>query len=83
MLVLETLDGALARGADILGEVVGFGMTSDAGHLTMPSLEGPTQAMRAALADGELPADEVDYVNAHGTATPGTPFGVNHSSDSQ
>jgi nodulation protein E len=69
MLVLEPLDAALARGAEILGEVVGFGMTSDAQHLTMPSPEGAANAIRAALADAALRAEQVGYVNAHGTGT--------------
>ena len=71
MLVLEPLDVARARGATILGEIVGFGMTSDAHHLTQPSLDGPVRALRAALDDAELDPTDVDYINAHGTATPG------------
>ncbi len=70
MLVLECRERAVARGADICGEIVGFGMTSDAHHITQPSAEGAGRAMKAALADAGLPAEAVRYINAHGTATP-------------
>jgi nodulation protein E len=69
-LVLESLDHAKARGAKIYAEVVGFGMTADAHHLTMPSTEGPARAMSAALRDGMLSVEDVTYINAHGTGTP-------------
>ncbi len=69
MMVLETLESAQARGADIYAELAGFGMNSDAHHLTAPSLEGPTDAMRAALTDAGLSTSDVDYINAHGTGT--------------
>ena len=71
-LVLETLDHAEARGADILGEVVGYGMTCDAHHITspIPGGLGGARAMSLALADAGLKADDIDYVNAHGTSTP-------------
>lgn len=74
MLVLEPLDAARARGAGILGEIVGFGMSSDAFHITQPSPEGAARAMRAALSDAALSdvglAPEcIGYINAHGTAT--------------
>jgi nodulation protein E len=69
ILVLETLDHAAARGAGILGEIVGFGMSADAGDLTAPDPDGMVRAMAAALADASLPPDAVDYVNAHGTGT--------------
>ena len=70
MLVLETLEAAQARGARIYAEIVGFGMSSDAHHLTQPTLEGPSRAMRGALADGGIAPERVGYINAHGTATP-------------
>lgn len=70
MLVLETLEGARARGAAPLAEIVGFGMSADAHHITQPSLDGPLAAMRAALADAGLPPEAVGHVNAHGTGTP-------------
>lgn len=67
--VLEALDRARSRGQSILGEIAGFGITSDAGHITDPSAEGAARAMTMALADaGASPAD-VQYINAHGTAT--------------
>jgi nodulation protein E len=69
ILVLESLDHAAARGADILGEIVGFGMSADAGDLTAPDPDGMVRAMAAALADAALPPDAIDYVNAHGTGT--------------
>jgi nodulation protein E len=69
MFVLETLDAAQARGADILAEIVGFGMTSDAGDIVQPSLDGVCGAISAALDDAGLAPDAVDYVNAHGTGT--------------
>jgi nodulation protein E len=69
MLVLEPLDAARARGAPILGEIVGFGMSSDAFHITQPSPDGAARAMRAALSDAGVQPDSVGYINAHGTAT--------------
>ena len=69
-LVMESLDHAKARGAEIYAEVVGFGMTADAHHLTMPSIDGPVRAIAGALRDGGLGAEDVSYVNAHGTGTP-------------
>ena len=72
ILVLETLDHAEARGAEILGEVVGYGMTCDAHHITspIPGGLGGARAMSLALSDAGLKADDIDYVNAHGTSTP-------------
>ena len=69
MLVLEPLERARARGADILGEIVGFGMSADAADLTAPDLGGMTRAMEGALADGKLAAPDIQYINAHGTGT--------------
>ena len=69
MLVLETLEGAIARGARPLAEIVGFGMTSDASHLTQPSFEGAERAMRKAMLDAGLAPEQFGYINAHGTAT--------------
>lgn len=69
MFVLEELEAAKARGADIYAEVAGFGMSADAHHLTMPLAEGAAKAMRAALEDASLRPEEVGYINAHGTAT--------------
>lgn len=69
MLVLEPLDAARARGVPILGEIVGFGMSSDAFHITQPSPDGAARAMRAALSDAGLDPARIGYINAHGTAT--------------
>jgi 3-oxoacyl-[acyl-carrier-protein] synthase II len=71
ILVLESLEHARARGAQILAEVVGYGMTCDAHHITSPSPGGVggAEAMRLALQDARLEAEAVDYVNAHGTST--------------
>jgi nodulation protein E len=69
MLVLEPLDKALARGARIHAEIVGFGMSADAAHVTQPSVEGAGRAIRSALRDGGIGAGQVGYINAHGTAT--------------
>ena len=70
MLVLEPRDAALARGARIHAEIVGFGMSADASHITQPSREGAARAMRAVLRDAALAPEQVGYINAHGTATP-------------
>jgi 3-oxoacyl-[acyl-carrier-protein] synthase II len=71
-LVLETLEHATARGAHILAELAGYGASGDAYHITQPVEDhaGAQQAMRVALADAWATADDVDYVNAHGTSTP-------------
>lgn len=69
ILLLEDMDTAKARGADILAELVGFGMTSDAADMVNPDVEGPTSAMQIALADSGLSPGDIDYLNAHGTAT--------------
>jgi nodulation protein E len=70
MLVLEPMEAAQARGARIHAEIVGFGMSADACHITQPSAEGAARAMRAALRDSRLAAEAFGYINAHGTATP-------------
>lgn len=69
ILVLEERDAALARGARVYAEIVGFGMTADADHLTAPSGDGAVRAMRAALDDASLAPEQVDHINAHGTGT--------------
>lgn len=69
MMTIETLESALARGAKPLAEIVGFGMTSDAHHITQPSSEGPAKAIRLALKDAGLQPEQIEYVNAHGTGT--------------
>ena len=70
MLVLEEYEHAKARGAKIYAELVGFGMSADAGHMTAPNMDGPRRAMVSALRNAGVNADEVDYLNAHGTSTP-------------
>ena len=70
VVVLEELEHARARGARIYAELAGFGMSADAGHMTAPNLDGPRRAMINALRNGGVNADEVDYLNAHGTSTP-------------
>ncbi|MFT5000636.1 MAG: nodulation protein E [Planctomycetota bacterium] len=67
--VFETLDHALKRGADILAEVAGFSMTSDASDIVMPSQHGAQRAISGALADAKLNPEDIGYINAHGTAT--------------
>lgn len=69
MLVIETLEGAKARGARIYAEIVGFGMSADASHITQPTAEGPAKALAAALADAKLDPRQVDHINGHGTGT--------------
>ena len=69
LLAIETLDSALARNAPIYAEIVGFGMSADAHHITQPAPEGAAAAMRKALADADATVDQVDYINAHGTGT--------------
>ncbi|WP_308641556.1 beta-ketoacyl-ACP synthase II [Paenibacillus nuruki] len=72
VVILEELEHALHRGANILAEVVGYGCTTDAYHITAPdpSGSGPAEAIRLALEDGNVLIEEVDYINAHGTSTP-------------
>lgn len=72
VLILEELEHALNRNAKIYAEVVGYGLTADAYHMTTPAEdgEGASRAMEMALKDGDVPLDEVDYINAHGTSTP-------------
>ena len=69
MMVLEPLEAAQSRGAKIYAELCGFGMSSDASHITHPSTEGPALAMQRALTDAGIEPKHVDYINAHGTGT--------------
>jgi len=71
VMVLEPLEGALARGARIYGEILGYGVTCDAHHMTSPDEQasGAIRSMKAALKDSGLGPEDIDYINAHGTAT--------------
>jgi len=69
VLILEPVERARARGAKIIGEIAGFGMSSDAHHITQPSAVGAARAIRAALSDAQLAQEAIGYVNAHGTGT--------------
>lgn len=70
VMVLEEYERAKARGATIYAELVGFGMSSDAHHITAPNIEGPVASVQNALRDAQLDHTAIDYVNAHGTSTP-------------
>lgn len=72
VLILESLEHAQARGADIYGEIIGYGTSADAYHISMPAEngEGAVLAMKNAINDADIPLTDVDYVNAHGTSTP-------------
>ena len=67
--VLETYEGAKARGAEMLAELIGFSMTSDAGDIVMPNQQGAVRAIRGALRDARLDPQDIGYINAHGTGT--------------
>lgn len=70
VVVLEEYEHAIARGAKIYGEFVGYGMSSDAHHITAPSKQGPALGIRNALKNAGINPEQIDYVNAHGTSTP-------------
>ncbi len=70
VMVLEEYEHAKARGATIYAELVGFGMSSDAHHITSPNTEGPVTSVQHALQDAKLNPTDIDYINAHGTSTP-------------
>lgn len=69
-LVLESYDSAIKRGATILAEVVGYGFSSNGGHISTPNVEGPAIAMQRALENAQMEPCEVEYINAHATSTP-------------
>ncbi|MCI0661937.1 MAG: beta-ketoacyl-ACP synthase II [Acidobacteria bacterium] len=70
ILILEELDHARARGAKIYAEIVGYGMTSDAFHITLPDMDGPRRVMLRTIKDAGIEPHDVDYINVHGTSTP-------------
>ena len=70
VVVLEEYEFAKARGARIYAELIGYGRSADAGHMTAPNMDGPRRAMVNALRNAQINADQVDYLNAHGTSTP-------------
>ena len=69
IVVLESWDRATARGAPMLAELAGYAATSDAGHITQPGIESPVRAIALALDQARLTPSDIDYINAHGTAT--------------
>jgi len=69
-LVLESYESAVKRGAPILAEIVGYGFSSNGGHISTPNVDGPATAMRKALQQAGLKAEEIEYINAHATSTP-------------
>lgn len=68
--ILETLESALHRGAPILGEVIGYGFSSNGGHISQPNIDGPSRSLRMCLHDAELSTKDIQYINAHATSTP-------------
>lgn len=68
--ILESLESAQKRGATILGEVIGYGFSSNGGHISNPTVEGPVRSLHMALKDAGIMAADIDYINAHATSTP-------------
>lgn len=69
-LILESFESAVRRGAPILGEVIGYGFSSNGDHISTPNVDGPSRAMQKALKDANIDAAAIDYINAHATSTP-------------
>lgn len=69
-LIIESYESAVKRGAPILGEIIGYGFSSNGDHISTPNVEGPSRAMKMALDQAKIKAEDVDYVNAHATSTP-------------
>jgi 3-oxoacyl-[acyl-carrier-protein] synthase-1 len=68
--IVESLDSALARGANILGEIKGYGFSSNGDHISVPNIEGPARSLENCLKDAQMQPSEIDYINAHATSTP-------------
>lgn len=68
--IVESLESALKRGANILGEIVGYGFSSNGGHISNPTVDGPVRSLQRALKDAGMQASRIDYINAHATSTP-------------
>lgn len=68
--IIESLESAQKRGANILGEVIGYGFSSNGGHISNPTVDGPVRSLMMCLNDAGLKPDEIDYINAHATSTP-------------
>jgi 3-oxoacyl-[acyl-carrier-protein] synthase I len=68
--IIESLESAQRRGANILGEIIGYGFSSNGGHISNPTVDGPIRALRMSMDDAGIQAKEVDYINAHATSTP-------------
>ncbi len=68
--ILESFESAEKRGAKILGELIGYGFSSNGGHISNPTVDGPARSLRMALKDAGILSSEVDYINAHATSTP-------------
>src|ERR1700712_4969814 len=69
-IIIESLESALKRGAPILGEIIGYGFSSNGAHISNPTVDGPVRSLNMALRDAGMKAGEVDYINAHATSTP-------------
>jgi 3-oxoacyl-[acyl-carrier-protein] synthase-1 len=69
-LVLESYDSAVKRGANIIAEIIGYGFSSNGGHISTPNIVGPSSAMKRALDEAKIKPHEIDYINAHATSTP-------------
>jgi 3-oxoacyl-[acyl-carrier-protein] synthase-1 len=68
--IIESYESAMKRGATILGEVIGYGFSSNGEHISMPNVEGPVRAMEKAIRDAGIGSSQIDYINAHATSTP-------------
>ncbi|RXR31593.1 beta-ketoacyl-[acyl-carrier-protein] synthase family protein [Flavobacterium piscinae] len=69
-LILESYESAVKRGAPIIAEVIGYGFSSNGGHISTPNVDGPSTAMKRAMAQANVTPDQIDYINAHATSTP-------------